>query len=201
MSIKSIIKDATNRFGNVYLSEGSLKSAFYKVRRELREMGLLADGSKLDSVKIIRETFTWDGLGGMFGGAYGFYHFDDQNIHIPTIRVAVLDPRYPERRMVDILRHEFGHALSDKDSRYFSDEEIVKAFGYICGDGEAARDDDERNYVSDYARTNASEDFAETFMLYMKHKGNLPKEFRRKAIKAKWAAVESICQCIAKQIQ
>ena len=142
MSIKSIIKDATNRFGNVYLSEGSLKSAFYKVRRELREMGLLADGSKLDSVKIIRETFTWDGLS-----------------------TAVLDPRYPERRMVDILRHEFGHALSDKYSRYFSDEEIVKAFGDICGDGEAARDDDERNYVSDYARTNASEDFAETFML------------------------------------
>jgi hypothetical protein len=198
MSIKSIIKDATNRFGNVYLSEGSLKSAFYKVRRELREMGLLADGSKLDSVKIIRETFTWDGLGGMFGGAYGFYHFDDQNIHVPTIRTAVLDPRYPERRMVDILRHEFGHALSDKYSRYFSDEEIVKAFGDICGDGEAAKDDDERNYVSDYARTNASEDFAETFMLYMKHKGNLPKEFRRKAIKAKWAAVESICEKVEK---
>ena len=40
-----------------------------------------------------------------------------------------------------------------------------------------------------------------TFMLHMKHKGKLPKEFRRKAIKAKWAAVESICKCIAKQIR
>ena len=92
MSIKSIIKEASSRFGNVYLSEGSLKSAFYKVRSELREMGLLSDGSKLDNVRIIRETFTWDGLGGMLGGAYGFYHFDDQNNHIPTIRTAVLDP-------------------------------------------------------------------------------------------------------------
>ena len=198
MSFKSIIKDATSRFGNVYLSEESLKSEFYKVRWESREMGLLADGSKLDNVKIIRETFTWDGLGGMFGGAYGFYHFDDQNIHIPTIRTAVLDPRYPERRMVDILRHEFGHALSDKYSRFFNDDVFIEAFGDVCGDSVVAKEGDERNYVSDYARTNPSEDFAETFMLYMKHKGKLPKEFsRRKAIKAKWAAVKEICEKVA----
>ena len=198
MSIKSIIKDASSRFGNVYLSEGSLKSTFYKVRRELREMGLLSDGSKLDDVKIIRETFSRDGLGGMFGGAYGFYHFDDQNIHIPTIRTAVLDPRYSERRMVDILRHEFGHALSDKYSRFFNDDVFIKAFGDVCGDSVVAKEGDERNYVSDYARTNTSEDFAETFMLYMKYKGKLPKKFsRRKAIKAKWAAVETICEKIA----
>ena len=198
MSIKSIIKKASSRLGNVYLSEGSLKSAFYKVRRELREMRLLSDSSKLDKVKIVRETFTWDGLGEMFGGAYGFYHFDDQNIHIPTIRTAVLDPRYPERRMVDILRHEFGHALSDKYSHCFNDNVFIEAFGDVCGDSVVAKDGDEDNYVSDYARTNTSEDFAETFMLYMKYKGKLPKEFsRRKAIKAKWAAVKEICEKIA----
>ena len=37
-----------------------------------------------------------------------------------------------------------------------------------------------------------------TFMLHMKHKGNLPKEFRRKAIKAKWAAVKEICETVEK---
>ncbi len=31
-----------------------------------------------------------------------------------------------------------------------------------------------------------------TFMLHMKHKGMLPKEFRRKAVKAKRAVAESI---------
>jgi hypothetical protein len=31
----------------------------------------------------------------------------------------------------------------------------------------------------------------------MKQKGNLPKEFRRKAIKAKWAAVKDICERVA----
>jgi hypothetical protein len=197
MSSKSITKDATNQFGNVYLTEGSLFSAFSKVRRELREMGLLWDGSKLDTVKIIRETFTWDGFGEMFGGAYGFYHFDDKNIHIPTIPTAVLDLRYPELRMVDILRHEFGHALSDKYDHFFNSDVFVEAFGGACGE-KVAKEGDERNYVSDYARTDTSEDFAEMFMLYIKHNGKLPKEFRRKAIKTKWAAVESICQKVAK---
>ena len=51
--------------------------------------------------------------------------------------------------------------------------------------------------MNSMAPSEPSEDFAETFMLYMKHKGNLPKEFRRKAIKAKWAAVKSICEKVA----
>ena len=199
-SAKAHNKNADYRVGEVFLSEKRLKSAFYKVRSELRNMGLLTDGSKLDNVKIIRETFSYDGLGGMFGGVYGFYHFDDQNIHIPTIRTAPLDPRYPVRYMVDILRHEFGHALSDKYSYFFSDEVFVSAFGNVCGMYKVAKEGDKDNYVSDYARTNTSEDFAETFMLYMKYKGKLPKEFaRRKAIKAKWAAVKIICQRIEKQ--
>ena len=37
-----------------------------------------------------------------------------------------------------------------------------------------------------------------TFLLHMKHKGKLPKEFRRKAIKAKWAAVKEICETVEK---
>lgn len=197
-SAKAHIKNADYRLGEVWLSEKKLKSSFYKVRSELRDMGLLSDGSKLDNVKIIRETFSYDGLGGMFGGVYGFYHFDDQNIHIPTIRTAPLDPRYPVRYMVDILRHEFGHALSDKYPYFFNDEVFVGAFGNVCGAYKVAKDGDEKNYVSDYARTNTAEDFAETFLLYMKHKGKLPKEFsRRKAIKAKWAAVKEICEKVA----
>ncbi|MBQ7650221.1 MAG: hypothetical protein IJS15_04635 [Victivallales bacterium] len=38
------------------------------------------------------------------------------------------------------------------------------------------------------------EDFAETFMLYVKRKGVLPKAFaRNEAIRAKWEEVEYIC--------
>ncbi len=64
---------------------------------------------------------------------------------------------------------------------------------------EVTKKGDERNYVSAYARKYTQEDFCETFMLFLKHKGVLPKEFsRRKAIRAKWEAVAAICQDIAK---
>ena len=102
--------------------------------------------------------------------------------------------------MVDVLRHEFGHALEGKFPQFFHNERFRKAFGDEYGVIEVAKDGDERNYVSRYARKYTQEDFAETFMLFLKHKGVLPKEFsRRKAIRVKWETVAAICQDIAKK--
>ena len=51
----------------------------------------------------------------------------------------------------------------------------------------------EERYVSEYAMRDTREDFAETFMLFLKHKGKLPAKFATKpAIKKKWAAVAEI---------
>ena len=101
--------------------------------------------------------------------------------------------------MTDVLRHEFGHALEGKFSKYFHDERFKKFFGAEYGVIAVARDGDERNYVSNYARKYTQEDFAETFMLFLKHKGVLPREFsRRKAIRLKWETVAAICHEIAK---
>ncbi|MBR0459548.1 MAG: hypothetical protein IJJ26_09950 [Victivallales bacterium] len=62
-----------------------------------------------------------------------------------------------------------------------------------------AKEGDERNFVSAYARTSTQEDFAETFMFFLKYRGVLPKEFsRQKAIRLKWETVDAICQDIAK---
>ena len=61
------------------------------------------------------------------------------------------------------------------------------------------KDGEEENYVSGYAKKYTQEDFAETFMLFMKHKGIMPKEFSsRKAIRIKWETVAAICKDIAK---
>ena len=198
MSVKSIIKTIGKRLNNVWCSESTMKSAFYKIRKELKMMGLLSEGSKLDKVKIFREFITNDAWRGI-GGAMGFYSFEDCNIHIPIICSASLAPWCTGRCMTDVLRHEFGHALQDKFPHLVSNNVFIKAFGDVCGENEVAKEGDEDNYVSSYARTNTQEDFAETFMLYMKYKGKLPKEFsRRKAIKAKWAVVESICLKVTK---
>ncbi len=79
-----------------------------------------------------------------------------------------------------VLRHEFGHALAD-------------ALGLM----EAMPAWWERSTwcVSDYARTNPDEDFAETFMCYLKHGGRLPDHLAMPGIARKWAYVRS---CIAR---
>ena len=53
-------------------------------------------------------------------------------------------------------------------------------------------------YVSEYASSATQEDFAETFMLFVKHKGKIPAKFARKpAIRKKWKAVAKIVKRVA----
>ena len=191
-----MFKKAAERLGNAFASEAGVKSASYRVRRELKDMGLLFTKSRMSKVKVIYEGLCLNGLSG-FVGIMGFYDPQTQNIHIPAIWPAALLPWYKERCMTDVLRHEFGHALEGKFSRFFHDERFKEAFGAEYG--EIFVGGNERNYVSDYARKYTQEDFAETFMNFLKFKGVLPRKFsRRKAIRVKWEAVAAICQDIAK---
>ena len=199
---KSIVKSTKGILDKAYASEACVKSAAYRVRRELKGMGLLFDKSRLSKVQVIYEGLTYNGFAS-FKGIMGFYDPLTRNIHIPAMWPAVLLPEvlpwYHDRCMADVLRHEFGHALEGKYSKFFHDERFIKAFGDEYGENHVAKDGDERNYVSKYARTCTQEDFTETFMLFMKHKAVLPREFaRRKAIRTKWETVAAICQDIAK---
>jgi len=47
-------------------------------------------------------------------------------------------------------------------------------------------------YFTEYAKENSMEDFAETFMLYLKWKGKLPKKFTNKQLIKKWNYVENV---------
>lgn len=56
----------------------------------------------------------------------------------------------------------------------------------------------EERYVSEYATGATQEDFAETFMLFVKHKGDIPSMFaKRPAIRRKWKAVAEIVKAVA----
>ena len=199
---KGFVKKTVKTLGKAYASESCVKSAAYRVRRELKDMGLLFDKSKMSKVEVVYEGLSPNGFAG-FKGYMGFYDPQTKDIHIPAMWPAVLLPEvlpwYHDRCMVDVLRHEFGHALEGKFPKFFHDERFIKAFGDEYGENHVAKDGEERNYVSSYASTYTQEDFAETFMLFMKHKGILPKEFsRRKAIRIKWETVAAICKDIAK---
>ena len=54
------------------------------------------------------------------------------------------------------------------------------------------------DYVSEYATSATQEDFAETFMLFVKHKGKIPARFAKKpAIRKKWKSVAEIVKRVA----
>ena len=194
---KTFAKKAVERLDNVYISESGVKSALYRVRRELKDFGLLFTNSRLSKVKVIHEGATFNGLAS-FMGIMGFYDPQGKDIHIPAIWPAALLPWYKERCMADVLRHEFGHALEGKFPKFFHDRRFKKAFGDEYGETKVSENDEEWNYVSNYARKNTQEDFAETFMLFLKYTGVLPTKFsQQKAILVKWKTVAAICRAIA----
>lgn len=165
-------------------------------------MGLLLAGSRLDKVDCYYELFSAGALTG-FIEWMGFYDPDDGDVHIPAVCPAGLFPWWGDRKILDVLRHEFGHALADKYRKFFRGGIFKVAFGASYGEknvfkgGEWAGD-----YVSKYATTATQEDFAETFMLYMKYKGKLPARFRGKhVIEKKWKTVGKIAKSIAVELR
>lgn len=101
-----------------------------------------------------------------------------------------------------MIRHEFGHELADLNPGALRKGGTFRAaFGGSYG-AEPAEERGvagwEDRYVSEYATSATQEDFAETFMLFVKHKGKIPAKFAEKpAIKKKWEAVAEICRRVA----
>ena len=114
----------------------------------------------------------------------------------------LLGRRYEKSIPVDVLRHEFGHALATLYPRALSQGGLFReAFGAKYGPKPAPEidpDNWEFDCVSKYASSATREDFAETFMLFVKHKGRVPAQFAKKsAIVKKWKAVAEIVKRVA----
>jgi len=119
-------------------------------------------------------------------------------IHIPRSGFWIVR----QASIEDVFRHEFGHALADLYPETLKKGGTFrKAFGRTYGEAPAEErgvDGWEERYVSEYATSATQEDFAETFMLFVKHKGKIPAKFAEKpAIKKKWEAVAEICRRVA----
>ena len=191
-----VVGKVVRQLNNLRVSEEQLKATWYKVRRELRQQGLLAPGMPLDEVQVGHEgVLTMSGIKALWPPkpAMGFYHYSDGNIHVPGICFADFWPWLQGRVLVDVLRHEYGHALEDKYPRYFHGREFKRAFGKEYGT-ERSGDEEADHFVSDYAMEATQEDFAETFMYYMKYKGEIPKKWSsNRAICAKWTFIDGLC--------
>lgn len=184
-----------------YVSFETVEAAFNTVRKELREIGLLSCGSSLDKVNCFHERLSiyglWHGFCGNAEGLYGNAK-EDQDIHIPAVTRSGLW-NGDHRVIRDDVRHEFGHALADKFKNFFRGGIFKGAFGASYGGKKVFKGGDWTNeYVTEYASKMTQEDFAETFMLYMKHKGKMPARYLgKRAIMKKWKTVGRIIREIA----
>ena len=177
----------------------TVSRAYINVRSELWKLGVLWDGSKLDGVECIYEPID---LLASVRGWMGYFDYGDKNIHFPSIYLSNPFNWVDKNSAADVLRHEFGHALMD---RYYQPLTLGSLFRAAFGGPHGAKpapgsdpDDWEDRCVSGYAATQTQEDFAETFMLFVKHKGKIPARFAKKpAIRKKWKTVAEIVKRVA----
>ena len=186
----------------IYTSYKTVSRAYDKVRGELIRMEILWRDSKLDRVPCLYEIIPLEAL---VKGWMGWWDSDGA-IHFPSVYLPIPYLRGSKSCAVDVLRHECGHALADRYPKALRDGDLFKkAFGGPYGVRPAKGSDPDDwggRCVSSYAATQTQEDFAETFMLFLKHKGKIPAKFAKKpAIRKKWKAVEKIIRRIAVSVR
>lgn len=97
----------------------------------------------------------------------------------------------PKGSVRDVLRHEAGHALAHYYPMLIRRAVAFRrVFGgtYDQPDPVGGKSGD---FVSAYAATSPCEDFAETFMFFLKHRGRKPTRFRGRII-AKWTFIRRL---------
>ena len=186
----------------IYTSFETVSRAYNKVRTELVDLGVLWNGSKLDKVPCFHDSFAFIAA---LGGTMGWYNRRKKTITFPSLYLPIASlcmDLCAKAPAVDVLRHEFAHAIADLYPKAVSRGGTFRtAFGGDCGDNPSEYSKlPEWNsaFVSAYAKKSTEEDFAETFMLYVKHKRKIPAKFAKNpAIRKKWKAVDEIVRRVA----
>jgi len=186
-----------------------ITKAYNWVRNELCEVGLLADGQYLDHIQVYSTSrfigkiaradgWVWDDA---ISRPYRWFGFEEGAIYIPA---SIQLHGYPY--LLDTVRHEFAHAWKWTDPEFFEEPWFERHFGgpysadysksgqVILKDCEAFEErfselGMDRNFASPYAATCPSEDFAETFRVFLAHRKSTPKWPNRPGFRRKVEAV------------
>jgi len=161
-----------------------LNSALSEVQDELMQLHFY--DSKLEAVDVYLV---------LIGGAYGWkYDGKKGNIHIPSISLSKFSELFGwtgYTSLSDVMRHEFGHAFADTHKGLIRCSQFKEVFGSGY-ESKTAYEYDYRFFVSKYAAKKAAEDFAETFMYYVRYMGVLPNKFRTATIRRKWGFIKRL---------
>lgn len=132
------------------------------------------------------------------GGCYGWQCYGGSGeICIPALSMSRLRDHFTGGHvsLANLLRHEYAHALADTHRGLIRSQQFRQAFG-THHDDEDEWEYDQTFHVSEYAASCASEDFAEVFMLYLRHNGKLPMWNATPAIRDKWRFMQRICRLV-----
>lgn len=135
-----------------------------------------------------------------FGAAYGWQWYGTTgDINIPCISLSRLSHLWKGgcTSLRDVLRHEFAHAIADTHRGLFRSSYFADAFG-AAHHWDFEWEYDPEDHVSEYAATAPAEDFAETFMFYIRHRGVLPAQHASETIKRKWKFIQRLSGAIRK---
>jgi hypothetical protein len=184
------------------VSKAQLDSATLTTQRELTRAGFWTEGSRLLDSEVY-----WCWLPQVtMPGALGFFVHEADTLHsllgyeaghtyIPQW-VLLHGPWQQRGSLRDVVRHEYGHAVAHyypsliQRSTRFSSTFGGRYFGtrrHLASG---------RDFVSAYATTCPAEDFAETFMLFLRHGSRLPARFTSSAIKRKWQFITDLAAIV-----
>lgn len=183
------IKSGLKSFKKLEFS--SLERSVNKVRQEFFDIGILT--AKIDAVDVF-----------MLMGVKGAVHalVKDKVLTLSTLgyfngEINVPEYTFRTSSTCDVLRHEYGHAYAGLHPTPFATTSFRTAFGGKYEIGRKTEMQSPEYCVSDYAEKDIAEDFAETFMLFIKYKGKLPKKFaKNEFIRVKWKAVEQVIETL-----
>lgn len=168
----------------------AVNRSFGIVRDELADLGLLYDGVYLDVIDL--EVAMLPDIPIIHEGRG--YVIEEGSLLSELLgwREGVIylsADKETQFSMVDVIRHEFAHAWHWLDNAYFDDGWFVDTFGAQYDDCKKL-DHDYNEHVTEYAATNVCEDFAETFMTFVRCRKDLTKFKHRKGLYRKLKAVE-----------
>jgi hypothetical protein len=186
------------------ISLARLDRAFQRARRELHDVGLLEEGRYLDRIDCVQTYLPTicSELGYVYDAGVPFLPrlvgFRPGVIYIPFNAPA--QAYVPGGTLLDTIRHEYAHAWAWLDPRFIGGAWFSAAFGApYRGSWRAPRDEDRAEFVSDYAMTSPAEDFAETFMTFLRYRRSLDRFRPRRGVYRKLAAVERAVARAAKE--
>jgi hypothetical protein len=118
-------------------------------------------------------------------------------IRIPMLSLSKIGDlfRHQYTSLRDVLRHEYAHAIADTHRGLIRSRRFRAAFG-DAHDVACSYHFDSEIHITEYAANRPWDDFAETFMVYVRQRGRLAKRHTTPWIKDKWRFVRDLCTAI-----